>query len=67
MLSEKKSGEELGDDCLCSIVALIFREFVAKCADNFAMKRRSGGREFKSTLLHISVSRFSDIAENRSK
>jgi len=56
-----------GDGALSSTAALIFSKFVAKSADNFAMKRRSGGREFKSTLLHHSVSRSSDIAENRSK
>jgi hypothetical protein len=31
------------------------------------MKRRSRGREFKSLLLHTSVSGSADIAENRSK
>ena len=31
------------------------------------MKRRSRGQEFKSTLLHTSVSRVSEMAENRSK
>jgi hypothetical protein len=56
-----------GDDALSSGAALIFREFVAKSADNFAMKRRSGGREFKSTPLHTPVPRVRDIAENRSK
>src|ERR1700733_16165206 len=56
-----------GDDALSSMAALIFRKSVAKSADNFSMKRRSGGRQFKSTLLHISVSRISDTSENRSK
>jgi hypothetical protein len=56
-----------GDDALSSTAALIFRQFVAKSADNFAMKRRSGGRQFKSSLLHISVSRFLEMSENRSK
>ena len=56
-----------GDDALSSTAALIFRQFVAKSADNFAMKRRSGGRQFKSILLHTSVSGVSDISENRSK
>jgi len=40
---------------------------VAKFADNFAMKKRSRSRQFKSTLLHISVSRFSEMPEDRSK
>ena len=31
------------------------------------MERRSRGRGFKSTLLHHPVSRFADIADNRSK
>jgi hypothetical protein len=57
----------LGDNALCSSAALINSEYPAKFAGNFAMERRSGGREFKSTLLHISVSKVSDIAENRSK
>jgi hypothetical protein len=43
------------------------KQFVAKSADNFAMKGRSRGRRFKSLLLHISVSRVSGVAENRSK
>ena len=56
-----------GDDALCSFAALIKTEYLAKSASNSAMERRSGGREFKSTLLHTSVSRSSHIAENRSK
>src|ERR1022692_1386412 len=56
-----------GDDALSSTAALIFRKFVAESADNFSMKRRSGGRQFKSALLHISVSRFLEMSENRSK
>ena len=56
-----------GDDALSSTAAFIFRQFVAKFADNFAMKRRSGGRQFKSILLHTSVSAVLDTAENRSK
>ena len=31
------------------------------------MKRRTRGREFKSLLLHISVFRFLEMSENRSK
>src|SRR5208337_283115 len=56
-----------GDDALSSTAALTFSKFVAKSADNLAMKRRSGGRQFKSVLLHISVSRFLEMSENRSK
>jgi hypothetical protein len=56
-----------GDDPLASSAALIFGKFIAKSAGNFAMKWRSRGRRFKSTLLHHPVSRVWDIAENRSK
>src|SRR5260370_18927243 len=56
-----------GDDALCRSAALINSEYAARFADNFAMERRSGGREFKSLRLHHPVSRLSDIAENRSK
>ena len=56
-----------GDDALCSSAALINSEYRAKFAGNFAMGRRSGGRGFKSLLLHTPVSRVADIAENRSK
>src|SRR5208337_1486322 len=56
-----------GDDALSSTAALTFSKFVAKSADNLAMKRRSGGRKFKSCSLHISVSRFLEMSENRSK
>ena len=54
---------------LCSLQLCCFNQFriSAKFAGNFAMKWRSRGRGFKSALLHISVSRVSDIAENRSK
>jgi hypothetical protein len=65
--SEKHSRRTRGDDALSSTAALIKTEYLAKSASNSAMNRRSGGREFKSTLLHHPVSRFSDIAENRSK
>ena len=53
-----------GDNALCSSAALINSEYPAKFAANFPMKRRSRGREFKSTLLHTSVSGSADIAEN---
>jgi hypothetical protein len=66
-LGEKHSRRMRGDDALSSMAALIFRKSVAKFADNFSMKRRSGGRQFKSTLLHHPVYRYSDISENRSK
>ena len=66
-LGEKHSRRTRGDNALSSSAALIFFKLVANSADNFAMKRRSGGRQFKSTLLHISVSRFSEMSENRSK
>jgi len=55
-----------GDDALCSFAALIKTEYLAKSASNSAMERRSGGREFKSTLLHHPVSLISEITENRS-
>jgi hypothetical protein len=55
------------DNALCSSSALIISESLAKSAGNFTMERRSRGQWFKSTLLHISVSRFSDITEYRSK
>src|SRR5258708_38648655 len=60
-------GRMQGDDALSSTAALIFRKFIARYADNFSMKRRSSGRQFKSALVRTSVSRVSDIAENRSK
>ncbi len=66
-LGEKHSRRTRGDNALSSSAALIFFKLVANSADNFAMKGRSGGRQFKSTLLHTSISRVSDIAENRSK
>jgi hypothetical protein len=66
-LGEKHSRRTRGDNALSSSAALIFFKLVANSADNFAMKRRSGGRQFKSTLLHHPISRFSDISENRSK
>jgi hypothetical protein len=56
-----------GDNALCSSAALINSQYPAEFAANFPMKRRSRGREFKSTLLHTSVSMVSDIGENRSK
>ena len=37
-----------GDNALCSSAALINSEYPAKIAGNFAMKRRRGGRGFKS-------------------
>jgi hypothetical protein len=55
------------DNALCSSAALINSEYPAKFAGNSAMKWRSRGRGFKSTLLHISVCRVLDIAENRPK
>ena len=66
-LGEKHSRRMRGDNALSSSAALTFYKLVANSADNFSMKRRSGGRQFKSTLLHISVSRFPDISENRAK
>src|ERR1700722_5960267 len=46
--SEKiQSGRIHGDDALSSTAALIFRKSVAKSADNFALKRRSGGSTVK--------------------
>ena len=59
-LGEKHSRRTRGDNALSSSAALIFFKLVANSADDFAMKRRSGGRQFKSTLLHTSVSRYSD-------
>jgi hypothetical protein len=56
-----------GEGALCSSAALIFRKFVARSADNFAMKRRSTGRRFKSLLLHHPGSLISEIAENPAK
>ena len=38
---------------LSSTATLVFRKFVAQSADNFSMKRRNGGRQFKSALLEI--------------
>jgi hypothetical protein len=55
-----------GDDCISTTAASIFRQFVAR-SNNLAMKKRSRGRRFKSLLLHISVSRFLEMSENRSK
>ncbi len=45
---------------------LFWSEFFAKFADNFPINANEG-LEFKSILDHTSVSRVSDIAENRSK
>lgn len=56
-----------GDDALCSTAALILKQFVAKSADNFAMKGRSRGRRFKSLLLYHPVSGSMYMSENRSK
>jgi len=67
ILERKPMRRRSGDDYLFSADALITAEFLAKLADNFAMKSRRRGREFKSTLLHHPVSRFPDIAVNRSK
>ena|SRR5208282_593917 len=66
-LGEKHSRRMCGDNALSSSAALIFYKLVANPADNFAMKGRRRGRQFKSTLLHHSVSRFSYFSENRSK
>jgi len=66
-LEEKHSRRMRGDNALSSSAALIFCKLVANSADNFAMKGRRRGRQFKSTLLHHPVSRFSEIPENRSK
>jgi hypothetical protein len=46
---------------------LIRAEYSAKFAGNFAMKKRRGGREFKSNADNRSVSRVAPILENRSK
>jgi hypothetical protein len=43
---------------------LIRAEYSAKFAGNFAMKKRRGGREFKSNADNTSVSRVRDISEN---
>src|SRR5258708_8366507 len=45
-------GRMQGDDTLSSTAALIFRKFIARYADNFSMKRRSRGQQFKSALVH---------------
>src|SRR5208337_2834473 len=66
-LGEKHSRRMCGDNALSSSAALIFYKLVANPADNFAMKGRRRGRQFKSTLLHTSVSMVSDAAENRAK
>jgi len=66
-LGEKHSRRTRGDNALSSSAVLIFCKLVANSADNFAMRRRSGGRQFKSTLLHHSISGFSDVSENRAK
>ncbi len=52
---------------LSSTAAFFFSKYLAKLANNFAMRRRSEGREFKSIPLHHPIPRFSDISENRSK
>ena len=52
---------------LSSTAAFFFSEYLAKPADNFAMRRRSERREFKSIPLHHPVPLISEIAENRSK
>src|SRR5271156_2209201 len=46
---------------------LIRAEYSAKFAGNFAMKKRRGGREFKSNADKSSVSRLWNHAENCSK
>jgi hypothetical protein len=59
------AGRMHGDDALCSSAALIKREYLAKFAGNFAMKRRRGGRGFKSDADNFAVFKISDISENR--
>src|SRR5208282_4172000 len=66
-LGEKHSRRMCGDNALSSSAALIFYKLVANPADNFAMKGRRRGRQFKSTLPHTSVFGVLDIPENRSK
>jgi hypothetical protein len=56
-----------GDNALCSSAALINPEYPAKFAGNFAMKRRRGGRGFKSDADNSAVFKISDISENRFK
>ncbi len=50
-----------------STAAFILAEYLAKSADNLPMERRRRGRGFKSLLPYISVSRFLEMSENRSK
>ncbi len=50
-----------------STAAFILAEYLAKSADNLPMGRRRRGRGFKSLLPYISVSRFLEMSENRSK
>jgi hypothetical protein len=50
-----------------SLLLVFNAEYWARVADNFANENRIGGRRFKSCLDHTSVSRFPDLAENRSK
>jgi len=54
-------GRMRGDDALSSTAALFLKQFVAKSADNFAMKRRSRGRRLKS--LNFRTSRRVDRKE----
>ena len=60
-------GANAWRNALCSSAALINSEYPANFASNFAMKRRRGVEGSNPLLLHHSVSRVSDIAENRSK
>src|SRR5277367_355001 len=57
----------LGDKILCSTAALILSRIPRQIRGQFFDEKAKGGRQFKSALLHISVSRGSVIAENRSK
>src|ERR1700735_2051557 len=56
-----------GDNALCSSAALINPEYLAKIRGQFCDEKAKRGRGFKSTLLHISVSKVSEMVENRSK
>jgi hypothetical protein len=58
------AGRMHGDDALCSSAALITSEYLANFAGNFAMKRRRGGRGFKSDADKSSVSRLWNHSEN---
>jgi hypothetical protein len=58
------AGRMHGDDALRSSSALINREYLAKFAGNFAMKRRRGGRGFKSDADNqYRRSGFAELAE----